>query len=66
MPENEVDLVILWKNDLYLYFMFKSLRDQEQNFGLWGHWTKGANVTQGGHQIEKFILKKIKKEKRTE
>jgi len=41
--------------------MSKSLIDQEKNLGRGGHWTKGANVTRDGHQIEKFILDKIKK-----
>jgi len=25
------------------------LTDQEQNLGRGGHWTKGADVTRGGH-----------------
>ena len=46
--------------------MSESLTDQEKNLRRGGHCTKGANVTQDGHQINKFILKEIKKEKRTE
>ena len=44
--------------------MSEFLTDQEQNLGRGGHWTKGASVIRGGHQIDKFILKMIKKKER--
>ena len=31
--------------------------------GKGAHWTKGAKVTRGGHQIDKFILKRLKERK---